>query len=94
VYTLMHTHNHLTSLRIDSRIAAYLSLHMRRNLPYALSFTSPTPMSTEPIDQIGEFQQVRHAEYCSLPTQGNFWIGSKLVRPLRPNYVDQPVVAL
>ena len=77
-----------------SPVAAYLSLHMRRNLPY----TSFAPLrqiaSAESINQMSQFQQVHNAEQRPLFTQDDLGIWSDNVRPLRRNRANAVIVNL
>jgi hypothetical protein len=54
----------------------------------------PRPIvAAEPIDQLGELQQVRHAEQRPTPAQNDLGIRRYNIRPLRPNCVDHSIVA-
>ena len=75
---------------------------VRHSFPYACGeirltchSSPPRPIvAAEPIDQLGEFQQVRHAEQCPTPAQNDLGIRRYNIRPLRPNCVDHSIVAL
>src|ERR1700746_481889 len=76
--------------------------YMRHSYPYICGeirltrhSSPPRPiMAAEPIDQLGELQQVHHAEQRPPPAQNDLGIRRYNICPLRPNCVDHSVVAL
>ena len=84
----------LVSSRSPHFYAAYLCLHMRRNLLYA-PYSPPRRISpAQAVDQVGEFEQVSYAEQRPLPAQGHLGIRCDNIRPLRWNRANRTFIYL
>jgi hypothetical protein len=84
----------LVYLRATRLCAAYLCLHMRRNLLYA-PYSPPRRISpAQAVDQVGEFEQVSYAEQRPLPAQDDLGIRCDNIRPLRWNRANRTFIYL